>query len=684
MAKQPNAIGRSGRAAALARRQSLSARGKAAGAQTPAKGGVAAGTSSSQAGSVDSGDARLASRRRREALSRSGKGAARPAERAPSVSADQTHSEVPPAAAGCDCGCDGAKAGAGAEPVTPAGMAQKVVAGRQPRRKALSMTPGRAAALARRQALKARGKSGLSAQATSAAQAVRVANPELSSRELAQAIREQRSRRGAPGSSGAGPCGRTRPNRTGSTANSAQASAGEIGREQLPTGADAGRGRAASGNESANLRNVTGAQHMGAEIFREFSQSEQASAPARGQRARTGGRQEVTGTAVGRAKGLTGNEPGTCQRVTGTDYLPADHDEAWCPAPEKRARGFGAKSPVATGADSGSSTLQGTRISGSRVGRNSHVTGSEPGSCRHVTGDDYLAAEDYADFCASVPASQERKVHVSQTLKGERITGTLSDRTRRITGNEPGSCKAITGTPYAGAETYREFCEADDARAAATRQPRRRATPGADISGVQPGLGGHVRAEMAGSCQTPTGTPYIGTAQYSAACPATPESPDYPQLLDSANAAPAAAAPGGRVTGVLGGSEQITGPFTMAAGKVTGTEEFMAGRSAAAMLPAVQAEVVDEPRGRVTGEGMAPRTPITGDDWDRGDRVTGTEGTSAMRRNPTRRSSVMPAAAQPVDAKRNEDLPAPISKVTGGGGNTEKGAMVTYSGGARG
>jgi hypothetical protein len=275
-------------------------------------------------------------------------------------------------------------------------------------------------------------------------------------------------------------------------------------------------------------------------------------------------------------------------------------------------------------------------------------------------------------------------VQVSQTLKGERITGTLSDRTRRITGNEPGSCKAITGTPYAGAETYREFCEADDARAAATRQPRRRATPGADISGVQPGLGGHVRAEMAGSCQTPTGTPYVGTAQYSAACPATPESPDYPQLLDSANARPAAAAPSGRVTGVLGGSEQITGSFNMAAGKVTGTEEFLAGRGAADMLPEVQAEVADDPRARVTGEGMAPRTPITGDDWDRGDRVTGTEGTSAMRRNPTRRSSVMPAAAQPVDAKRNEDLPAPISKVTGSSGNTEKGAMVTYSGGARG
>jgi hypothetical protein len=33
---------------------------------------------------------------------------------------------------------------------------------------------------------------------------------------------------------------------------------------------------------------------------------------------------------------------------------------------------------------------------------------------------------------------------------------------------------------------------------------------------------------------------------------------------------------------------------------------------------------------------------------------------------------------------RPEDVPNPVSKVTGGSGNTEKGALITYSGGARG
>jgi len=55
-----------------------------------------------------------------------------------------------------------------------------------------------------------------------------------------------------------------------------------------------------------------------------------------------------------------------------------------------------------------------------------------------------------------------------------------------------------------------------------------------------------------------------------------------------------------------------------------------------------------------------------------------------MRRNPTRRGGPMSAMPAQQDPKRNEAVPEPVSKVTGGSGNTEKGALVTYSGGARG
>ncbi|NDD21014.1 MAG: carboxysome shell protein, partial [Synechococcaceae bacterium WB9_3_282] len=72
----------------------------------------------------------------------------------------------------------------------------------------------------------------------------------------------------------------------------------------------------------------------------------------------------------------------------------------------------------------------------------------------------------------------------------------------------------------------------------------------------------------------------------------------------------------------------------------------------------------------------------TGDDWDRGKRVTGTEGPSARRRNPSRVGLQNSMAA--MQQKRNEDIVAPVSRVTGSSGNTDKGSLITVSGGARG
>jgi hypothetical protein len=41
-------------------------------------------------------------------------------------------------------------------------------------------------------------------------------------------------------------------------------------------------------------------------------------------------------------------------------------------------------------------------------------------------------------------------------------------------------------------------------------------------------------------------------------------------------------------------------------------------------------------------------------------------------------------AAAMAPQKRNDEMTLPASKVTGGSGNTDKGALITYSGGARG
>jgi hypothetical protein len=220
------------------------------------------------------------------------------------------------------------------------------------------------------------------------------------------------------------------------------------------------------------------------------------------------------------------------------------------------------------------------------------------------------------------------------------------------------------------------------------------------MTGQQPGVGGKMTGDARGVCENVSGTPYIGADQYADVCPATAAdtaSPDFPQTIGTmpwqqfSVSSPAGEArktvAAGNVTGSQYEQGQITGPFGMASGKVTGTEQARFGDSkvAAPALPATAEMIEGRVKSRITGEGMDAGGKITGDDWERGDNVTGTEGASAIRRNPTMRQgqgASMAAASSPK--KRNVEMTVPSSKVTGGSGNTERGALVTYSGGARG
>ena len=73
---------------------------------------------------------------------------------------------------------------------------------------------------------------------------------------------------------------------------------------------------------------------------------------------------------------------------------------------------------------------------------------------------------------------------------------------------------------------------------------------------------------------------------------------------------------------------------------------------------------------------------VTGDDWDRGDKVTGTEGASSRKRNPSRAGFM--SAMPPMEVKRNEETEKPDFLITGSSGNTREGQLVSFSGGARG
>ncbi|MDZ7750501.1 MAG: CsoS2 family carboxysome shell protein [Gammaproteobacteria bacterium] len=719
------------------------------------------------------GSTREVARRRRAALAEAGRKAeaTRDRTRADAIAPSRgSRAEAVKEQAGkkgdCGCGCKGEGRESTAPVPAPERRASLTPTSRtspgrgQPRRVNATMPAARAASKARRAAQSATGKSA-SASPTSMAGIARQANPSMSTRELAQSIREQRSRNGRSSSTKSAPCGRVRSSRTagdrgdrGAQDATWKVGTSETGGGQTVTGTRVGRAKGVTGDEPSTCRAVTGTEYMGADIFREFCQTDPQRSPLKVGISPTTRGNRVTGNEVGRSSHVTGDEPGTCKNVTGTEYLSPDQFDTYCgirpaPGPAKVSRTQTAggervsgvmvgQSSKVTGNEYGagvkttgsqytqpqetqsqgrgkrggvppkvgtSTTFTGGTVTGTRTGRSERVTGDEPGSCKRVTGDEYVDLNQYEAFCASRPEPSPPKVEQTHTLVGRTVTGTRTGRATNVTGDEPGTCKSITGTPYGPAEDYETFC-APQARPTAMARAQRRSgpVPGANLTGIQPGVGGGMTGAERGACEPVSGTPYVGSDDFGATCGALPGQEDFPQALDGApwqsfsvespaRMAHQARAQGG-VTGTRYEQGQITGAFNMGTGKVTGTEEFrfdhrragnanlmdMAPASPGTAKAGAVAPAAEE-KPRVTGEGQSAGLKITGDDWDRNERVTGTEGTSAMRRNPTRRGGPTSVMLPP---KRNQEAPEPVSLVTGSAGTTDKGSLITYSGGARG
>jgi hypothetical protein len=607
--------------------------------------------------------------------------------------------------------------------------------------------PSRALVLARREALAKRGKSANAPTNSAAAAVARQGNPDLSTRELAQKVRELKCKVGSAGSSRSGGSRPTGPNRHGARQAAVAADASwkvgvsETLRGQRVTGTQANRSVKTTGNEAATCRTITGTEYLGSEVFQTFCGNDPSPVqPAKVRVTATTHGNRVTGNEVGRSEKVTGDEPGTCKMITGTEYVSANQSAAYCGTSQASPRKVGrttttagqaisgvmvGRSSKVTGNEPGSGrqltgdqyvtevfesqvggraptkvanlqTLRGTSVTGTHVGRSDQVTGDEPGSCRIITGDEYIGSQQYERFCGQRPAPEPAKVGFSITNRNLVVSGTRTGRSEKVTGDEPGTCKVVTGTPYAGLEQAGSWCSGSQVQSIRQRTPVRMGTV---MTGIQPGIGGLTGAEK-GACEDITGTPYVGADQLNGSCAVgTSTEPDFPQPLSEAPwqqfsvQSPARAAQvererSGRVTGSSyeqGG--RITGPFDMAADKVTGTEQFRFDRRPpalrnAAAKPAVSEEEDARPVSRVTGEGISAGLKITGDDWDRGERVTGTEGASARRRNPSRPG---PMTAMPsFQSKRNEEVPQPVSRVTGSSGNTQAGSLITVSGGARG
>ncbi len=613
------------------------------------------------------------------------------------------------------------------------------------KRKVISNT-SRDIVLARREAQSKHGKSAIK-QNTSAASLARRGDPNLSSREISQRVRDLRSKTGATSIKGSGKCRPCGPNRNGSKQKAdAYWKVGESGTNsgQTVTGTQANRSSKTTGNEPSTCRDITGTQYLGKEVINEFCNSDlNYTQPSKINVSSTTSGNKVTGNEVGRSSLVTGNEPGTCKNLTGTEYTSANLSESYCGEASKNpskirhsktldgqniSGSLPGRSSLVTGDESGSghqltgdqylgadplpdgksfekvgtyNTLNGNLVTGTGVGRSERMTGNESGSCKNITGDEYIGSQQYESFCGAKPTAEARKVGLSISPNNNFISGTMTGRSDHVTGDEPGTCKNVTGTPYAGVEQLENNCDPN------TKNELRGKgkvylgnSSNARLTGKQPGIGGQLTGAGKGACLNPTGTPYVGGDQLSSNCSnhestqsfANDEKEKHNTWNDFSVHSPSRERYSEKMRDSVTGNQyesgsNITGPFDMAVDKVTGTEQFRFDKNKLnTVKPKEDNQDInleeERAQSRITGEGQSAGLNITGDDWARGDRVTGTEGASSRRRNPSRASLMN--AMPPMDIKRNEKMKEPDFLITGSSGNTKEGQLVTFSGGARG
>jgi len=94
----------------------------------------------------------------------------------------------------------------------------------------------------------------------------------------------------------------------------------------------------------------------------------------------------------------------------------------------------------------------------------------------------------------------------------------MTGRSKIVTGDEPGSCKVLTGTPYAGLDQINDNCSteiSEDMKSRSTVNSGNNSN--ARLTGQQPGIGGVMTGAKKGACKNLTGTPYVGGDQFSQA-----------------------------------------------------------------------------------------------------------------------------------------------------------------------
>ena len=388
------------------------------------------------------------------------------------------------------------------------------------------------------------------------------------------------------------------------------------------SGTRVGRSPRVTGDESGSCRSVTGTEYLNVAASEVPCQGKASGAPTRVGVMHTLRGRELTGTEVGRSAKVTGDEYGSCQPVSGTEYLGTEQFETVCgtrPAPgpakvsvahtdrDQAVTGIHVgRSPRVTGDETGSCaaltgtpyynkadfgevcetpaaggvpkvgvmhTLRGREVSGTPVEQSSRVTGDEYGGCKPITGTEYAGSDYYEAFCGTRPQPGAEKVSVGRTWHQQSVSGTAMGRSGRVTGDEYGSCEPISGSSYVGRDQYEQFCAPQAMQAAQERVAEHHATPGHAVSGSQPGYNQRVTGTEQGQCQDVSGAPYVGADEFGKICPAP--APELHPRLRPEGAEAAVAAPEPAATPARTGGFSVQSPARQAqerrARQVTGT-----------------------------------------------------------------------------------------------------------------
>ena len=452
------------------------------------------------------------------------------------------------------------------------------------------------------------------------------------------------------------------------------------------TGSRIGRGTQVTGDERATVQQVSGTQHveMGS------TGSWRSGGPKVGF-AKTSAGLTVSGSMVRSAVSVTGDEAGNAAVTGRVDQAPRDdlttrNSRGGVPSSQFQRLG---PQGAAFGGQPGSrervreraaeATESGFAITGSALGGGGRVTGDQGGASRRVTGTNYLAparlAADRRTPNTTAPVLDQAeplraiKGGMAESWGGQSITGLDVEHNKRVTGDAPGNCSALTGSQYQGPTTIGAACETGKAETATQRRMRAKANRA--ITGNAGQQSESVTGIARGAGRDITGTPMSG----SGTPPAPANDPIAAQDAGfsirspqrTAHLAPARAS---------ANEERITGSFAGGTGKLTGNLEFQArSRASEAGRQAASA--------KVSGEGSTKGTAITGNGYGSQTNVTGVGSAFVADRNPTQRGPKAKVAVN-VANPRAEAAGEPKQLVTGLFGSFSKaGARVTLSGGAQ-